>query len=35
LKNTTLAAARFDLLYLTGFAALTLGAATLLFKRTL
>ena len=35
LKNTSLAATRFDLFYLTAFAAVTLGAATLLFKRTL
>jgi ABC-2 type transport system permease protein len=35
LKNTGLAAIAPDLLYLFGFAALTMGAATLLFKRTL
>jgi len=35
LKNTGLAAIAPDLLYLCGFAALTMGAATLLFKRTL
>jgi ABC-2 type transport system permease protein len=35
LKNTGLAAIGFDLLYLSLFAVVTLGAATLLFKRTL
>jgi ABC-2 type transport system permease protein len=35
LKNTGLAAISFDLAYLTLFALLTLGGATLLFKRTL
>ncbi|HTQ06691.1 MAG TPA: ABC transporter permease [Polyangiaceae bacterium] len=35
LKNTGLAAVSFDLVYLSVFALLTLGAATLLFKRTL
>jgi len=35
LKNTTLAATSFDLVFLSAFALLTLGAATLLFKRTL
>ena len=35
LKNTTLAATSFDLVFLAVFALFTLGAATLLFKRTL
>jgi ABC-2 type transport system permease protein len=35
LKNTGLAAIGFDLAYLTAFALVTLGGATLLFKRTL
>jgi ABC-2 type transport system permease protein len=35
LKNTGLAAITPDLLYLTGFAVVTISAATLLFKRTL
>jgi ABC-2 type transport system permease protein len=35
LKNTGFAAISFDLVYLTVFALLTLGGATLLFKRTL
>src|SRR5208283_585250 len=34
LKNTGLGAIGFDLLYLVGFTALTMGAATLLFRRT-
>jgi ABC-2 type transport system permease protein len=35
LKNTGLMAIRFDLAFLVGFSVLTLGAATLLFRRTL
>jgi ABC-2 type transport system permease protein len=35
LKNTGLGAISFDLVYLVGFAALTMAAATLLFRRTL
>jgi ABC-2 type transport system permease protein len=35
LKNTDLGAVTFDLFYLSTFALFTLGAATLLFKRTL
>ncbi len=35
LKNTGLMAISFDLAFLAGFTALTLGAATLLFRRTL
>jgi ABC-2 type transport system permease protein len=35
LKNTGLMAINFDLLFLVGFTVLTLGAATLLFRRTL
>jgi ABC-type multidrug transport system permease subunit len=35
LKNTGLGAIGYDLLYLTCFTALTMGAATLLFRRTL
>ena len=35
LKNTGLMAVSFDLFFLFGFTALTLGAATLLFRRTL
>ncbi|MDP9175287.1 MAG: ABC transporter permease [Planctomycetota bacterium] len=35
LKNTGLVAINFDLAYLVGFTVLTLGAATLLFRRTL
>jgi len=35
LKNTGLVAIRFDLLFLVGFTVLTLGLATLLFRRTL
>jgi ABC-2 type transport system permease protein len=35
LKNTTFSAITFDLTYLTIFAAVTMSAATLLFKRTL
>jgi ABC-2 type transport system permease protein len=35
LKNTDLMAIKFDLLFLTGFTVLTLGLATLLFRRTL
>jgi ABC-2 type transport system permease protein len=35
LKNTDLMAIRFDLFFLTGFTVLTLGLATLLFRRTL
>jgi ABC-2 type transport system permease protein len=35
LKNTGLGAIKFDLLYLSVFALITLGAATMLFKRTL
>jgi ABC-2 type transport system permease protein len=35
LKNTGLGAIGFDLVYLTAFALITLGGATLLFKRTL
>ncbi len=35
LKNTDLGAVGFDLIFLFGFAALTLGAATVLFRRTL
>jgi ABC-2 type transport system permease protein len=35
LKNTGLGAISFDLLFLSGFAALTMFAATLLFRRTL
>ena len=35
LKNTGFEAISFDLMYLIAFAAITMGAATLLFKRTL
>lgn len=35
LKNTDLAAINFDLLFLLGFAGITMAAATLLFRRTL
>jgi ABC-2 type transport system permease protein len=35
LKNTGLGAIGFDLVYLVGFTVLTMGAATLLFRRTL
>ena len=35
LKNTGLGAVGFDLVYLVGFTVLTMGAATLLFRRTL
>jgi len=35
LKNTSLAAINYDLAFLAGFTVLTLGLATLLFRRTL